>query len=74
MKTKIYRVKGRLLDSDKTKPFTREMKAVKEEDIKEKLYSEFGSKHRLNRSLIIFDDITEITPEEVTDPIVESLL
>ena len=74
MKTKIYRVKGTLLDSDKAKPSTREMKAVKEEDIKEKLYSEFGSKHRLNRSQIIFDDITEITPEEVTDPIVSSLL
>ena len=40
MKTKIYRVKGTLLDSDKAKPFTREMKAVKEEDIKEKLYSD----------------------------------
>lgn len=74
MKTKIYRVKGTLLDSDKAKVFTREMKAVKEEDIKEKLYSEFGSKHRLNRSQIIFDEISEITPEEVTDPIVQSLL
>lgn len=74
MKTKIYRVKGTLLDSDKAKPFTREMKATKEEDIKEKLYSEFGSKHRLNRNEIIFNEIEEISPEEVTDPIVESLL
>ena len=30
MKTKIFRVKGKLLDIDKTKPFTRELKATKE--------------------------------------------
>ena len=74
MKTKIYRVKGTLLDSDKAKPFTREMKAIKEEDIKEKLYSEFGSKHRLNREQIIFEEIAEIAPEDVKDPIVQNLL
>lgn len=74
MKTKIYRVKGTLLDSDKAKPFTREMKATKEADIKEKLYSEFGSKHRLNRDQIIFNEIAEIAPEDVKDPIVQNLL
>ena len=74
MKTKIYRVKGKLLDVDKTKKFTRELKAIKEEDVKEKLYSEFGSKHRLNRDKIVFDEITEISADEVTDPIVQSLL
>ena len=74
MKTKIFRVKGKLLDVDKTKKFTRELKAIKEEDVKEKLYSEFGSKHRLNRDKIVFDEITEISADEVTDPIVQSLL
>lgn len=74
MKTKIFRVKGQLLDVDKTKKFTRELKAIKEEDVKEKLYSEFGSKHRLNREKIVFDEITEISADEVTDPIVQSLL
>ncbi len=74
MKTKIFRVKGQLLDVDKTKPFTRELKAISEEDIKEKLYSEFGSKHRLTRSKIIFDEISEINADEVTDPFVRKLL
>ena len=74
MKTKIFRVKGKLLDVDKTKKFTRELKAIKEEDVKEKLYSEFGSKHRLNRDKIVFDEITEISADEVTDPIVKSLI
>ena len=74
MKTKIFRVKGQLLDVDKVKPFTRELKAIKEEDVQEKLYSEFGSKHRLDRNSIIFDEITEITADEVTDPVVKDLL
>ncbi len=29
MKTKIFRVKGKLLDVDKTKKFTRELKQLK---------------------------------------------
>ena len=74
MKTKIFRVKGKLLDIDKTKPFTRELKATKEEDVKEQLLSEFGSKHRLNRDQIIFEEIAEIAPEDVKDPIVQNLL
>ncbi|MCD7781586.1 MAG: 50S ribosomal protein L18a [Methanosphaera sp.] len=74
MKTKIFRVKGKLLDVDKTKKFTRELKAVKEADVEEKLYSEFGSKHRLNRNQIVFDEITEISADEVTDHIVRSLI
>lgn len=74
MKTKIFRIKGRLLDVDKTKVFTRELKGISEENIKETLYSEFGSKQRLNRDKIIFDEITEISADEVTDPVVKSLL
>lgn len=74
MKTKIFRVKGTLLDIDKAKPFTRELKGIKEDDVKEKLYSEFGSKHRLNRDQIVFDEISEISKDEVTDPIVRELI
>ena len=43
-------------------------------DVEEKLYSEFGSKHRLNRNQIIFDEISEITADEVTDPVVQNLI
>jgi len=74
MKTKIFRVKGKLLDVDKVKKFTRELKGIKEDDVKEQLYSEFGSKQKLNRTKIVFDEITEITADEVTNPIVRDLL
>ena len=74
MITKIFRVKGKLLDIDKTKPLTRELKGITEDDVKEKLYSDFGSKQRLNRDKIIFDEIIEISADEVTDPVVKDLL
>jgi large subunit ribosomal protein LX len=47
MKTKIYRVQGKFIMGDSFKPFTRELKAMGEDDIKEKIYSEFGSKHHM---------------------------
>ena len=45
-----------------------------EENIYEKIYSDFGSKHRINRNQIDIEEIKEITPEEVIDPIVKGIL
>jgi ADP-heptose:LPS heptosyltransferase len=70
----VKKVDNLLADVDKTKPFTRELKGIAEDDVKEKLYSEFGSKQRLNRDKIIFDEIIEINADEVTDPVVKDLL
>ena len=39
MLTKIYRVKGRFVLGSEVQVFTKEFKAVKEEDIEEKIYS-----------------------------------
>ncbi|MDO5851241.1 MAG: 50S ribosomal protein L18Ae [Methanobacteriaceae archaeon] len=74
MKTKIYKVKGSLMDIDKVKPFTKELKAIKEEDIEEKILSDFGSKHRLSRKDIKIESIEEISKEDVTDPIIKELI
>ncbi|MCG2827760.1 50S ribosomal protein L18Ae [Methanothermobacter sp. K4] len=74
MKTKIFRVKGRFQMGDKLQPFTKELKAIKEEEIYERLYSEFGSKHRVPRSKVMIEEIEEISPEEVEDPVVRALV
>ncbi len=74
MKTKIFRIQGRFMMGNNLKPFTKELKAINEEDIKEKIYSEFGSKHHIRRSKIIIEKIDEITPEEVQDPLIKTLL
>jgi large subunit ribosomal protein LX len=74
MKTKIYRIEGRFKMGDQTQVFSKELKSLNEENIYEKIYSEFGSKHRINRNQINIEKIKEISAEEVSDPLVKALL
>jgi large subunit ribosomal protein LX len=73
MKTKIFRIKGKFIMGDRFKPFSMELKAISEDDIKEKIYSEFGSKHHLGRNQIRIEKIQEISAEEVQDPLIKAL-
>jgi len=74
MKTKIFRIQGKFMMGNALKPFTRELKATNEEEIRERIYSEFGSKHHIKRNKIKIEDITEISADEVLDPVVKALL
>lgn len=74
MRTKIFRITGKFMMGDNYQPFTKELKAIKEEDIYEKIYSEFGSKHHLNRNQINIETIDEISAEEVQDPIIKAMV
>jgi len=74
MKTRIFRVKGNFMMGEKSQPFTRELKAIKKEDVYEKIYSEFGSKHGIGRNKIYIKSIEEISPDEVQDPILKAIL
>lgn len=73
MKTKIFRIKGKFMMGQSLKHFTKELKATNEEDIHEKIYSEFGSKHRIGRNKIFIEDIEEISQEDAIDPIIKAL-
>ena len=74
MKTKIFRIQGKFMMGNSLKPFTKELKAISEEDIKEKIYSDFGSKHGIKRNKIIIEEIKEISEDEILDPIVKALV
>lgn len=74
MKTKIFRIQGKFVMGEELKPFTKELKALKEEDIYERIYSEFGSKHHISRDQIKVEKIDEISAEEVQDPLVKAIL
>ena len=74
MLTKIYRVRGRFVLGSEVQVFTKEFKAVKEEDIEEKIYSIFGSKHRINRNQIKIESIEEISADEAEDHIVKAII
>jgi large subunit ribosomal protein LX len=74
MKTKIFRIQGKFMMGNSLKPFTKELKAINEEEIKEKIYSEFGSKHHIKRNKIKIKEITEISEDEVQDPLIKALI
>ncbi len=74
MKTKIFRIQGKFMMGNSLKPFTKELKAIDEEEIKEKIYSEFGSKHHIKRNKIKIEEIAEINEDEVQDPIIKALI
>ena len=74
MMTKIFRIKGSFVMGSETQVFTKELRAIKEEEIYEKLYSIFGSKHGIKRSQIKIDSIEEISEDEVEDHIVKAII
>lgn len=74
MKTKIYRIQGKFMMGNSLKPFTKELKAINEEEIMERIYSEFGSKHHIKRNKIKIEQIDEISEEDVLDPVIKALL
>ena len=74
MITKIYRVKGKFVLGSEIQKFTKEYKATSENDIREKIYSHFGSKHNINQNQIFIEGIDEITSEDVVDPVIKQIL
>ncbi|MBQ3421560.1 MAG: hypothetical protein IJH34_07800 [Romboutsia sp.] len=74
MQTKIYRVKGKFVNGEQIQKFTEEYKAFKKEDIYEKVYSIFGSKHGINQNQINIEEIKEISADEVEDPILKAII
>ena len=74
MLTKIFRIKGSFVMGSETQVFTKELRAIKEEEIYEKLYSIFGSKHGIKRNQVKIDSIEEITEDEIEDPIVKAII
>ena len=74
MKTKIFRIQGKFMMGNSYKSFTKELKAIDENDIRERIYSDFGSKHGIKRNKIIIEEIKEISKDEVNDPIIKSLI
>ena len=74
MKTKIFRIQGKFMMGNTFKPFTKELKAISETDIREKIYSDFGSRHGINRNKIVIENIKEISEEEVQDPLIKALI
>jgi len=70
----IFRIKGQFKYKRRTSNFSKEFCALTEEQAKEKLYSELGSRNRLKRIQIRISKIEKIKPEEITDPLVQKIV
>ncbi|MHA2176627.1 MAG: 50S ribosomal protein L18Ae [Candidatus Hodarchaeales archaeon] len=71
---RIFRISGLFKQRRETTPFTKEILAITEENAKNKLFAEFGSKNRLKRRQIKIQNIKEIQKEDITDPLIEKIL
>ncbi len=71
---KIYRVKGKIMGKEEPMIFTKEYKAMKEEDVLESIYSDIGSRHHVKRTLIKIEEIKEISEDEITDPVLQKIV
>ncbi len=74
---KVFRIYGYMLIGHDSVPewrkFVKEIRALKLEHALEKLYSEFGSRHKVKRSHIKILKVEEIPPEQALDKYVRDL-
>ena len=67
MSSKIWRATGQYRKERRTFTFAMEMLALKEEHVRERVYSDIGSRHRVKRRQIEFKEVKELKPTDVTD-------
>lgn len=68
---KAFRVVGSYADPRKRQPFSMEMSGEDETAVRERALSTLGSKHKLKRWEIDITEITELSPDQVTNHVVK---
>ena len=70
---KVFRVTGKMVKPNLKTTFRKEVRALKPEDAKEKIFMELGSKHRAKRFQIKIFKVEEVPPEEIESPLIRKL-
>jgi large subunit ribosomal protein LX len=73
VKVKLFRIKGAVIGKTEKFQFIRETRALNEEEAKEIVYSEIGSKHKVMRKHIKLEEIKTIDPKEAKNSIIRYL-
>ena len=73
MKVKIFRVEGVITKPNYFMPFLKDIRALKIEDVIEKIYADFGGQHKIKRVHVRISSIKEISPEETEDVLIRAL-
>jgi len=69
----VFRVTGKMVKPNLKTTFRKEVRALKPEDAKEKIFMELGSKHRAKRFQIRIFKVEEVPPEEIESPLIRKL-
>lgn len=72
---KVFLVEGSYREKKKAVPFKKEIRSLRSEHVKEQIYRDLGSRHKLKMQRITISSITEIDPAktEIKDPSVALL-
>ena len=73
MEAKIFRVKGIITKKNFLMPFSKDVRAMKQEDAVEKIYTDFGSQQRVKRVHVKISSVNEISIEETKDVSIREL-
>lgn len=68
VQSKIFKISGQIKKPRMTFPFTKEVTATKTEDALEKIYAEFGSRHKAKRFQIKIVKVEEVKPKNEMTP------
>lgn len=72
---KAFRIEGTFpMGREKDQRFVREVACKDKDEAREMTLSELGSEHGVKRRMISIKEVKEIKPEEVTSPVVRSLI
>jgi large subunit ribosomal protein LX len=71
---KVFRVTGEIYKPNLKTDFVKELVADKAEHAEEKIYAEIGSRHRVKRCHMKVTKVEEVTPEEITNPILKKMV
>lgn len=69
----MFRVTGKIVKPNLKTIFRKEVRALKPEDAKEKIFMELGSKHRAKRFQIRIFKVEEVPPEEIENLLIRKL-
>ncbi len=68
---KAFRISGKMrVTPDNWQKFSKEFVGQSEKDAIEMAYSIMGSRHKVERKFVVIDDVVELKPEEIEDPVV----
>jgi large subunit ribosomal protein LX len=68
---KAFKVTGSFKMGRKFQKFSKEVAANDEKLATEYIFSDLGSKHSVKRYNIIVEGVTELKPDEITNPVIE---